>query len=40
MVTSDMRAICWKLKDAIASKDVTFGSIEAGYLSESIYAII
>lgn len=40
LVTTDMRALCWRLKDAIANRDVTYGNIEAGYLTESIYTII
>ena len=40
LVTTDMRALMWRLKDAIASRDVTFGSIDAGYLTESLYGLL
>lgn len=40
LITTDIRAMTWRLKDAIASKDVGYSSIEAGYLTEAIYTMI
>lgn len=40
LITNDMRIITWRLKDAIGNRDVSFGSVEAGYLTEAIYTII
>lgn len=40
MVTTDMRATSWRLKDAIAQRDVTYQSIECGYLIEAIFTLL
>lgn len=40
LITTDMRALCFRLKNAIANKDVSFQSIEAGYLTEAIYSLL
>jgi len=39
-ITSDVKAICWRLKNSIGSRSVTYQSIEAGYLTEAIYQYI
>ena len=37
LITGDIRAITWRLKEAIGNRDVKYGSIEAAYLTEEIY---
>lgn len=39
LATADIRSIMWKFKDAVASRDVTYQSVECGYLTEAIYSI-
>lgn len=40
LITTDIRAIFWRLKNSIANRDVTYSSIEAGYLIEALYSYI
>ena len=40
LVTSDIKLITFRLKQAIGSRDVTYSSIGAGYLTEIIYTQI
>lgn len=40
LVTTDMHAMTWRLRDAIANRDVTYQSIECGYLIEAIFTLI
>lgn len=40
LMTTDMRAIGWKLKYAIARRDVSYQNIESGYLTEEVYSIL
>ncbi len=40
LITTDMKIITRMLKDSIGNRDVTFQSVEAGYLTEAIYTVI
>lgn len=40
LITTDIKAICWRLKNSIANRDVTYGCIDAGYYTEEIYTYI
>lgn len=40
IVTSDMHASTWRLRDAIGQRDVTYESIECGYLIEAIFTLL
>ena len=40
LITTDMKALCYRLKYSIARRDVTYKSIEEAYLTESIYTLI
>lgn len=40
LITPDIRAICIRFKDAIALRDISYNSIECGYLIEDIYKLI
>lgn len=40
IVTTDMHAMTWRLRDAIGSRDVTYQTIECGYLIEGIFTLL
>ena len=40
LITTNIRALCYRLSNSIANRDVSFNSIEAGYLTEDIYNYI
>ena len=40
LVTSELRQITWRLKEAIGNRDVSYNSISASYLTEAIYNIL
>lgn len=40
LISTDVKAICMRLKYSIANRDVSYGSIEAGYYTEDIYSYI
>lgn len=40
IVTADMHAMTWRLRDAIGQRDVTYQSIECGYLIEAIFTLL
>lgn len=40
IVTTDMHASTWRLRDAIGQRDVTYQSIECGYLIEAIFTML
>ena len=40
LLTADLKSIFWSLKNSIAQRQVTFSSIEAGYLIEALYSFI
>lgn len=40
LISSDIKSITFRLKLSIANRDVTYNSIEAGYLTEDIYSYI
>ena len=40
LMTPDMRALTYRLKDSVASRDVSYSSIAAGYLVEAIYNML
>lgn len=40
MITTELKSIFWYLKNSIGERAVTYQSIEAGYLVESLYSLI
>lgn len=40
LITTDIRAIMWRFKDAIANRDISYQTVECGYLIEAIYKSI
>lgn len=40
IITTDMHAMTWRLRDAIGLRDVTYQSIECGYLIEAIFTML
>ena len=40
LITSDIRLITYRLKNCIGNRDVSYNSIEAGYLTETLYKSI
>lgn len=40
LISNEVRSICWRVQNAVANRDVSFGTIEAGYLTELIYPLI
>lgn len=40
LITTDIKMIFWRLKNSIATRDVTYSNIEAGYLVEALYSYI
>lgn len=40
LITTEMKAIFWRLKNSIAQRDVAYSSIETGYLVEALYPIL
>lgn len=37
LITTDIKAIFWRLKNSIANRDITYKDIETGYLVEALY---
>ena len=40
LLTTELKAIFWRLKNSIGLREVTYSSIEAGYLVEALYSYI
>ena len=40
LITTDIKMIFWRLKNSIATREVTYSNIEAGYLVEALYSYI
>lgn len=40
LLTTDQKALCWRLKQCVAKRDISYQSVAVGYLVEELYRAI